>query len=158
MNLLSAEYAYTTKVNEKIDVFSFGVVLLELVTGREPNDGSDNINLAEWCWRHYGERKPIADILDKEIKKQQNLEEMIAVFQLGLVCTSTLPASRPSMREVLQILRNSSPKEGSEGKKGSEYDVAPLLGGGSPLGATYLSSYRKSKKVLEDESSFIQIM
>lgn len=154
---LTAEYAYTTKVNEKIDVFSFGVVLLELVTGREPNDGSDNINLAEWCWRHYGERKPIADVLDKEIKKPHNIEEMTAVFKLGLVCTSTLPASRPSMREVLQILRNSNPREGNEGKKGSEYDVAPLLGA-SLLGATYLSSYRKSKKVLDDESSFIQII
>ncbi|KAL8109971.1 uncharacterized protein LOC141675121 [Apium graveolens] len=154
---IAPEYAYTTKVNEKIDVFSFGVVLLELVTGREPNDGSENINLAEWCWRHYGERKPIADILDKEIKKQDNLEEMIAIFKLGLVCTSTLPASRPSMREVLQILRNSSPGEGKQGKKGSEYDVVPLLGVNA-VGATYLSSYRKSKKVLDDESSFIQIM
>lgn len=156
-----AEYAYTTKVNEKIDVFSFGVVLLELVTGREPNDGNDNnnINLAEWAWKHFSEGNSIAEVLDKEIKEQCYLEEMSGIFRLGLACTSTLPASRPSMKEVLQILRHSSPQEaGKDGKKGGEYDVAPLLGSGA-TGATYLSSYRKSKKVLDDdESSFVHIL
>lgn len=153
---LRTEYAYTTKVNEKIDVYSFGVVLLELVTGREPNYGNDNyINLAEWAWRNFGEGNEIADVLDKEIKEQNYLDEMSTVFKLGLICTSTLPSSRPTMKEVLQILRRSSPQDGTDGKKGSDYDVDPLLGGD----ATYLSSYRKSKKVsLEDDSSFVHII
>lgn len=160
--LLLAEYAYTTKVNEKIDVFSFGVVLLELVTGREPNDGNDNnnsnINLAEWAWRHFSEGNSIEEALDKEIKEACYLEEMCAVFRLGLACTSTLPDSRPSMKEVLQILRRSNPQEGKDGKKGVEYDVAPLLGNGV-TGATYLSNYRKSKKIMDDdESSFVHIL
>lgn len=143
-------------MNEKIDVFSFGVVLLELVTGREPNYGNDDhINLAEWAWRHFGEGNAIADVLDKEIKEQCYSEEMSTVFKLGLICTSTLPSSRPTMKEVLQILRRSSPQECTDGKKGSDYDVDPLLGSG----ATYLSSYRKSKKVsLEDDSSFVHII
>ncbi|GFZ08529.1 kinase family with leucine-rich repeat domain-containing protein [Actinidia rufa] len=100
----SGSYAYTTKVNEKIDVYSFGVVLLELVTGREPNDGDEHTSLAEWAWRQHGEGMSIVDALDKDIKEPMNLEEKTTVFRLGLICTSTLPSSRPSMREVLQIL------------------------------------------------------
>ena len=97
-----AEYVYITKVNEKIDVYSFGIVLLELVTGREPNN--ENMNLAEWALRHSSEGKSITDALDDEIKEPCYLEEMTKVFELGLVCTSSKPANRPSMREVLKIL------------------------------------------------------
>ena len=90
-------------MNEKIDVFSFGVVLLELTTGREPND--ENMSLAQWAWRHNSEEgNSITDALDDEIKKPCYLEEMITVFKLGLICTSKSPATWPSMKEVLQIL------------------------------------------------------
>lgn len=150
---MAPEYAYTTRVNEKIDVYSFGVVLLELATGREPNDGDEHTCLAEWAWRHYAEGKPIIDAFDEEIKEATHLEEMTTIFKLGLVCTSTLPSMRPSMKEVVQILRRCGPSEGSVGKKtGSEYDVAPLLGS-----ANYLSSYnRSSKKASQvDDDSFV---
>nr|POE61955.1 mdis1-interacting receptor like kinase 1 [Quercus suber] len=121
------EYAYITKVNEKIDVYSFGIVLLELVTGREPND--ENMNLAEWALRHSSEGKSITDALDDEIKEPCYLEEMTMVFKLGLKCTSRLPTNRPSMREVLQILCWCSPPRAYTVKKiGSDFDVAPLLG------------------------------
>ncbi|KAF5936126.1 hypothetical protein HYC85_027255 [Camellia sinensis] len=140
------EYAYTRKVNEKIDVYSFGVVLLELVTGREPNDGDEHTSLAEWAWRQYGEGNSIAHTFDKDINEPHYLEEMTTVYKLGLACTMTQPSSRPSMKEVSQILRRCGPIEGSEGKKAQrEYDVAPLLDS-----ATYLSSYRRSD---EDDDS-----
>ncbi|KAL3633492.1 hypothetical protein CASFOL_022254 [Castilleja foliolosa] len=83
---IAPEYAYTTKVNEKIDVYSFGVVQLELVTGREPNVGDDeHTSLAEWAWDHYG---PIADALDEEIKEACFVQQMVAVFKLGVMCTN----------------------------------------------------------------------
>ncbi|XP_023891417.2 receptor-like protein kinase HSL1 [Quercus suber] len=120
------EYTYITKVNEKIDVYSFGIVLLELVTGREPND--ENMNIAEWALQHSSEEKSITDALDDEIKEPCYLEEMTMVFKLGLKCTSRLPANRPSMREVLQILCWCSPPRAyTVKKKGSDFDVAPLL-------------------------------
>ncbi|CAN0907281.1 Receptor-like protein kinase HSL1 [Linum grandiflorum] len=144
------EYAYTTKVNEKIDVYSFGVVLLELVTGRQANSGGENTSLAEWAWRQVGEgNHTVEECLDKEIMKENNMEEMTTVFKLGLICTSTVPSSRPSMKEVVQVLRRLCPAENINGEKrnnnknGREFDVAPLLGNG----VTYISSYRRSKKV-----------
>lgn len=147
---MAPEYAYTTKVNEKIDVYSFGVVLLELVTGREPNCGEEEMSLAEWAWQHYGDEKPISDALDEEIKKPCILDEMTTVFKLGLMCTSTSPSTRPSMKEVLQILRRFGSPETYEAKRvGSEFDVTPLLGN-----TKYLASYKRKKVSEGNEESF----
>ncbi|XP_010519877.1 PREDICTED: receptor-like protein kinase 5 [Tarenaya hassleriana] len=109
---LAPEYAYTSKVNEKIDVYSFGVVLLELVTGREGTRGHDHMNLADWSWRHYRAGDPIQEAFDPDIRQDSpsHVEEMKRVFKLGLMCTSTLPHHRPSMKEVLHILLKTCPK------------------------------------------------
>lgn len=94
-------------MNAKIDVYSFGVVLLELVTGREPINGDEHINLAQWAWNHHEEGNPVVDAIDEEIKEACFLNEMSSMFKLGLICTSTIPSARPSMKEVLQILLRS---------------------------------------------------
>ncbi|XP_052171299.1 receptor-like protein kinase HSL1 [Diospyros lotus] len=144
---MAPEYAYSTKVNHKIDVYGFGVVLLELVTGRGPNDGDEQRSLAEWAWHQYQEGKSISDVLDEEIMAPFYLEAMTAVFKLGLICTSTLPSSRPTMREVLQILGQCAPLDSCKGKKdGREHDVAPLLSN-----SKYLSSYNVSKKFSDED-------
>ncbi|XP_060209584.1 receptor-like protein kinase HSL1 [Lycium barbarum] len=101
---LAPEYAYTSKVSVKSDVYSFGVVLLELVTGREPINRDEHINLAQWAWKHHEEGNPIINAIDEEIKEACFLKEMSSMFKLGLICTSSLPSARPSMKEVLQIL------------------------------------------------------
>lgn len=101
---IAPEYAQTSKVDDKIDVYSFGVILLELTTGKEANFGDENYCLAEWAWRHVNQGKPIADVLDKKIMEAFYLDGMCIVFKVGVKCTSKMPSARPSMREVLQIL------------------------------------------------------
>ncbi|MCD7472287.1 hypothetical protein HAX54_013349, partial [Datura stramonium] len=98
------EYAYTSKVNVKSVVYSFGMVLLEMVIGREPINGDEHINLAQWAWNYHEEGSPIVDTIDEEIKEACFLKEMSSMFKLGLICTSTMPSARPSMKQVLQIL------------------------------------------------------
>lgn len=113
-------------MNEKSDIYSFGVILLELTTGREANCGDEHTCLAKWSWRHFQEGNPIVDALDEDIKEPCYLEEMSRVFKLGIMCTSTPPTARPSMKTVLQILLN--PTLISKEKKGeSKCDVIPLL-------------------------------
>ncbi|GAA0161805.1 transmembrane signal receptor [Lithospermum erythrorhizon] len=144
---IAPEYGYTTKVNVKTDVYSFGVVLLELVTGREANDG-DDASLAEWAWKQYGEGKPIEQALDKEITEPAHMEGMTIVFKLGLKCTSALPSSRPSMKEVLQILRNCKRLDGHEGMSRSvSLDIAPLL-----ADDRYFSNYKRGSKKRSDQT------
>lgn len=124
---IAPEYARTRKVNEKTDIYSFGVILLELTTGKEANNGDEHTCLAKWAWRHIQEGKPIVDALDKEIEEPCCLEEMIRVFKLGVICTSTPPTERPNMRMVLQILLN-NPIIPIEKNSGRKYDhVIPLL-------------------------------
>nr|GMC66437.1 systemin receptor SR160-like [Ipomoea batatas] len=95
----------TRKVDAKSDVYSFGVVLLELTTGREAVTGNEYMNLAQWAHKHQREGKSAADVLDEEIKEPSYLEAMITVFKLGLACTLSSPSSRPSMKDVSQILQ-----------------------------------------------------
>ncbi|XP_062148737.1 receptor-like protein kinase 5 [Alnus glutinosa] len=101
---IAPEYARTTRVNEKIDVYSFGVILLELATARKACDGDEHTSLAEWAWRQFQEGGPIVDALDEEVKELCYLDEMCCVFELGIICTGTLPSTRPSMKEVLKVL------------------------------------------------------
>ncbi|KAK3210615.1 hypothetical protein Dsin_015321 [Dipteronia sinensis] len=123
---IAPEYAHTTKVNEKIDIYSFGVILLELTTGREANNGDEHTCLAKWAWRHIQENSPIVDVLDEEINEPCYLDEMSRVFKLGIICTSMKPSARPSMKMVLQMLLNhpiTTLKKNDE----SKYDATPLL-------------------------------
>ncbi|PON45175.1 GPCR kinase [Parasponia andersonii] len=126
---MAPEYAQTTRVNEKIDVFSFGVLLLELATGREANNGDDeHSSLSDWARRHVQEGKPIAEALDPEIREPCLVDEMCCVFVLGIKCTERSPSKRPSMKDVAQTLvRCARPLMGyGEKLAGIEYD-APLL-------------------------------
>ncbi|XP_019175793.1 PREDICTED: receptor-like protein kinase 5 [Ipomoea nil] len=125
---IAPEYVNTRKVNEKIDVYSFGVILLELVTGREPNDEDMDCCLADWARYYVVEENPIEDALDEEIKEAENIEEMCGVFKLGIFCTGKSPAQRPTMREALRILQHPSPLS-PYGKEisVSEGDVLPLI-------------------------------
>lgn len=125
---MAPEFAHTRRVNEKIDVYSFGVVLLELCTGREAKEGDEHTSLAEWAWRHFQNGKTIESALDEDVKEPCYMEEMGVVFKLGIMCTGMLPSTRPSMKEVLQILlRNGSLHAQRETKIQVENDVAPLL-------------------------------
>lgn len=131
-------------MNEKIDVYSFGVVLLELATGREASKGGEHTSLAEWAWQHVQEGKPIEDALDEEVKEPCFIEEMSSVFRVGIICTSTLPSHRPTMKEVVQLLlRISRPAAYGEKFAGLDYTTSSLL------------KNSKRERALEDEEDEI---
>ncbi|KAE9585998.1 hypothetical protein Lal_00009947 [Lupinus albus] len=124
---IAPEYAQTTRVNEKIDVYSFGVVLLELTTGKEANHGDEYSSLAEWAWSYIEVENNIEDVLDEEIKEACYIDEMCRIFKLGVMCTATLPTSRPSMKEVIKILQCCNHPIANGDKNLGFYDHVPLL-------------------------------
>ncbi|WOH11194.1 hypothetical protein DCAR_0830674 [Daucus carota subsp. sativus] len=125
---LAPEYAHSARVNEKIDVYSFGVILLELVTGREANEGDEDMTLVDWAWNHINRGKPMINALAADIKEPSYLNEMISVFKLGIICTGTLPSTRPTMKEVLRILIQTCYSNGNgERNNVTEVDSSPLL-------------------------------
>ena len=118
----------STRVSEKIDVFSFGVVLLELTTGKEASYGDQHSSLSEWAWRHILIGGNVEELLDKDVIEGSYLDEMCTVFKLGIMCTATLPTSRPSMKDALQILQSlGEPLFYGEKNFGHHYDATPLL-------------------------------
>ncbi|XP_044362034.1 receptor-like protein kinase HAIKU2 [Triticum aestivum] len=100
-----------SQLTEKVDIYSFGVLLLELVTGKLAN-GADGL-LAIWAQDNCNELmanhlKMFNTGVDKGIPHQARyMEEMAAVFRLGVDCTVGDPKQRPSMQMALKRLRRS---------------------------------------------------
>eukprot|EP01018_Ginkgo_biloba_P030903 Gb_14644 [translate_table: standard] len=95
------------KVTEKCDIYSFGVVLLELLTGHPPvqplDQGGD---LVTWVRSSIQNTPLTAGVLDNQIDltKRRVVEDMVLVLKIALFCTSMSPSDRPTMREVVSML------------------------------------------------------
>ncbi|KAK2999577.1 hypothetical protein RJ639_024325 [Escallonia herrerae] len=109
MGYLAPEYLQYGKATEKTDVFSYGVVILEVVCGRRPiereTEGQKMVNLVDWVWRLYSHGK-IAEAADERLNGEFNEEEIRKLLLVGLSCANPDEAERPSMRRVFQILNN----------------------------------------------------
>ncbi|KAI3952920.1 hypothetical protein MKX01_028612 [Papaver californicum] len=93
------------RINEKSDIYGFGVLILELVTGRRPVEyGEDDVVVLGDHVRVLLEQGNMLDCVDPSMNEYPE-EEVLPVLKLGLVCTSQIPSSRPSMSDVVQILQ-----------------------------------------------------
>uniref|UniRef100_A0A0E0BBV2 Protein kinase domain-containing protein n=1 Tax=Oryza glumipatula TaxID=40148 RepID=A0A0E0BBV2_9ORYZ len=107
------EYAIHGQLSEKVDTYSFGVVVLEIISGRKLNDARldpDSQYLLEWAWKLY-ENNNLIELVDKSLDpKEYNPEEVKKIIQIALLCTQSAVASRPTMSEVVVLLltKNSS--------------------------------------------------
>ncbi|GLT80916.1 hypothetical protein SLA2020_523270 [Shorea laevis] len=131
---IAPEYAYTLRVNEKSDIYSFGVVLLELVTGRLPVDPEfGEKDLVKWVCTTL-DQKGVDHVLDPKLDSCFK-EEICKVLNVGLLCTSPLPINRPSMRRVVKMLQEvvtaSQPKAAKKDGKLAPYCYEDASGQGS---------------------------
>jgi serine/threonine protein kinase len=114
--MILTEYGYTLKVDEKIDIYSFGVVLLELLTGKYPLDPEfgESVDIVEWIRRKVRDNKSLEEALDPNVGNCKHVqEEMLLVLRLALLCTAKLPKDRPSMRDVITMLGEAKPRRKS---------------------------------------------
>ncbi|XVF61602.1 hypothetical protein PTKIN_Ptkin08bG0143400 [Pterospermum kingtungense] len=108
MGHIAPEYLSTGKSSERTDVFGYGIMLLELVTGQRAIDFSrleeeDDVLLLDHVKKQERERKLDA-IVDRNLDKNYNIQEVEAMIQVALLCTQASPEDRPAMSEVVRML------------------------------------------------------
>ncbi|KAL3828094.1 hypothetical protein ACJIZ3_016896 [Penstemon smallii] len=113
---IAPEYGYTLKVDEKSDIYSYGVVLMELLTGKRPLDPifAESIDIVEWIRRKMRDHKHLEEVLDSSVGSTKHVkEEMLLVLRIAILCTAKLPKDRPSIRDVLTMLGEAKPRRKS---------------------------------------------
>ncbi|GJR98919.1 probable serine/threonine-protein kinase PBL7 [Tanacetum coccineum] len=104
---LAPEYASTGKLTTKSDVYSYGVVLLELLTGRVPIDTKrppgEHV-LVSWALPRLTNRVAVAEMVDPNLHGQFTRKDLIQVAAIAAMCVQTEADYRPLMTDVVQSL------------------------------------------------------
>lgn len=105
-SLLVSEYAYTMRITAAGNVYSFGVVLLELLTGKPAVSGGTE--LAKWVSSNSVHQNKWDQILDFSVSKTSLAvrNQMLLVLKVALACVNVSPDARPKMKSVLRMLLN----------------------------------------------------
>ncbi|KAG0469390.1 hypothetical protein HPP92_018718 [Vanilla planifolia] len=108
MGHIAPEYLSTGKSSERTDVFGYGIMLLELVTGQRAIDfsrleGEDDVLLLDHVKKLVREKR-LESIVDRNLNRNYNAEEVEKMIQVALLCTQATPEDRPSMSEVVRML------------------------------------------------------
>ncbi|KFK39671.1 hypothetical protein AALP_AA3G274200 [Arabis alpina] len=105
---LAPEYAATGRVTTKVDVYAFGVVLMEIITGRKALDDSlpdERSHLVTWFRRMLINKDNIPKALDQTLEQdEETLESIYRVAELAGHCTAREPQQRPDMGHAVNVL------------------------------------------------------
>lgn len=108
MGYIAPEYLLTGKSSEKGDVFSYGIMLLELVTAQRAIDlyhlehGSEVLLLD--LVKKLVQEKRLDAIVDSNLKNDNDIKDVEKLVQVALLCTQSSPEDRPAMSEVVRLL------------------------------------------------------
>ncbi|XP_022878386.1 proline-rich receptor-like protein kinase PERK9 [Olea europaea var. sylvestris] len=123
---MAPEYATSGKLTEKSDVFSYGVVLLELITGRKPVDTSQPLgeeSLVEWArplLSHALQTEEFEGLADSRLEGNFIGTEMFRMIEAAAVCVRHSAAKRPKMGQVVRVLDSMATPDLTNGMKVGE--------------------------------------
>lgn len=103
---MDPEYVVTQELTEKSDVYSYGVLLLEIVTGRRAVQ--DGKNLVESAQVYVDSESRLSELVDPRIKDSFDPNQLQTVVTIVRWCTQKEGQARPSIKQVLRILYESS--------------------------------------------------
>ncbi|KAH9533029.1 hypothetical protein CY35_18G029500 [Sphagnum magellanicum] len=105
---IAPEYLSTGQSSEKTDVFGYGVLLLELITGQRAFEFDrlsrhNNMLLLDWVKKCQAEKR-LDLLVDVDLKNDYNRMELEEIVQVALLCSQTSPSERPKMSDVVRML------------------------------------------------------
>ncbi|XP_026390994.1 L-type lectin-domain containing receptor kinase IX.1-like [Papaver somniferum] len=106
LGYLAPEYINTGKASKESDVFSFGVVALEIACGRKSVDCMEKVSdtgLVEWVWDLYG-RDAVLAAIDHKLNLEFDANQAECLMVVGLWCAHPDRSFRPSIRQAIQVL------------------------------------------------------
>ncbi|KAJ9541263.1 hypothetical protein OSB04_027769 [Centaurea solstitialis] len=108
LGYMAPEYATHGHLSENVDTYSFGIVALEIISGRRCTDenfsGPDTAHLIEHAWQLY-EKGMHIQLIDEVIGKEEYQEaNVLKTIEIALMCTQSPASLRPSMSEVVLML------------------------------------------------------
>ncbi|KAM0986693.1 hypothetical protein ACFX2I_010884 [Malus domestica] len=107
---MAPEYVMHGHLSVKADVFSFGVLVLELISGQRNssfNANADAQNLLDWAYKLYKKERSM-EIMDPTLASSAVTEQVAMCIQMGLLCIQGDPTFRPTMDRVIVILSKKS--------------------------------------------------
>ncbi|XP_031095573.1 PTI1-like tyrosine-protein kinase At3g15890 [Ipomoea triloba] len=117
LGYLAPEYAMWGKVSESCDVYSFGILLLEIVTGRKPIEKLPNgikRTITEWAEPMIAKGK-FSDLVDPKLRGNFDETQLKQAINAAALCVQTEPERRPTMKEVVSLLKGHDPMNGNKG-------------------------------------------
>ncbi|ONK55299.1 uncharacterized protein A4U43_UnF5280 [Asparagus officinalis] len=108
---MAPEYAQRGHFSMKLDVYSFGILVLEIMTGKRSNsfqyDSEISPDIVSYTWEHWRNGRALG-IIDPSMGKISSSNEVLRCIQIGLLCAQEEPADRPPMSSVFLMLHGPS--------------------------------------------------
>lgn len=149
---IAPEYLSTGQSSEKTDVFGFGILLLELITGLRALEFGKAANqkgaMLDWVKKIHQEKK-LDTLVDKDLQTEYDRIELEEIVQVALLCTQYLPSYRPKMSEVVRMLEGDGLAEKWEASQRAE---------STRCRANDFSSSERYSDLTDDSSLLIQAM